>query len=76
MVAAGVDPRERLHRCITSRASFEMVQKTAMAGVSLLAAVSAPTSLAVETAQRAGLALAGFARQDDLVVYAGACRAH
>ena len=61
---------------VTSRASFEMVQKTAMAGVSLLAAVSAPTSFAVETAQRAGLTLVGFARKDDLVVYAGACRAH
>lgn len=54
---------------VTSRASFEMVQKTAMAGVPLLAAVSAPTSFAVETAQRAGLTLVGFARKDDLVVY-------
>lgn len=54
---------------VTSRASFEMVQKTAMAGVSLLAAVSAPTSFAVQTAQRAGLTLVGFARKDDLVVY-------
>ncbi|RZL86191.1 MAG: formate dehydrogenase accessory sulfurtransferase FdhD [Variovorax sp.] len=54
---------------VTSRASFEMVQKTAMAGVSLLAAVSAPTSFAVATAQRVGLTLVGFARQQDLVVY-------
>lgn len=54
---------------VTGRASFEMVQKTAMAGVPLLAAVSAPTSFAVETAQRAGLTLVGFARKDDLVVY-------
>jgi FdhD protein len=54
---------------VTSRASFEMVQKTASAGVTLLAAVSAPTSLAVQTAQRAGLTLVGFARQQDLVVY-------
>ena len=54
---------------VTSRASFEMVQKTAMAGVSLLAAVSAPTSFAVATAERAGLTLVGFARKDDLVVY-------
>ncbi|CAN7679080.1 formate dehydrogenase accessory sulfurtransferase FdhD [Variovorax sp. LjRoot290] len=72
---------------VTSRASFEMVQKTAMAGVSLLAAVSAPTSFAVETAQRAGLTLVGFARKEDLVVYcqpertsanpaSGASRAH
>lgn len=55
---------------VTSRASFEMVQKTVSAGVPLLAAVSAPTSLAVQTAQRARLALVGFARQQDLVVYA------
>ena len=54
---------------VTSRASFEMVQKTAMAGVSLLAAVSAPTSFAVATAQRAHMTLVGFARQQDLVVY-------
>ncbi|WP_076998927.1 formate dehydrogenase accessory sulfurtransferase FdhD [Variovorax sp. KK3] len=54
---------------VTSRASFEMVQKTAMAGVPLLAAVSAPTSFAVATAQRAQLTLVGFARKDDLVVY-------
>lgn len=55
--------------CITSRASFEMVQKTAMAGVGLLAAVSAPTTLAVDTAQGCGLALAGFVRSDDFVAY-------
>ena len=54
---------------ITSRASFEMVQKTALAGVGLLSAVSAPTALAVATAQRCGLALAGFTRGDDFVAY-------
>jgi len=54
---------------VTSRASFEMVQKTAMAGVSLLAAVSAPTTLAVTTAERACMTLVGFARQQNLVVY-------
>ena len=54
---------------VTSRASFEMVQKTAMAGVPLLAAVSAPTSFAVATAERARLTLVGFARNDDLAVY-------
>jgi FdhD protein len=59
---------------ITSRASFEMVQKTAMAGVPLLAAVSAPTSLAVATAERARMTLVGFARQQDLVVYCDAGR--
>lgn len=60
--------------CITSRASFEMVQKTAMAGVGLLAAVSAPTALAVATARQCGLALAGFVRDNDLVAYTFADR--
>jgi FdhD protein len=59
---------------VTSRASFEMVQKTAIAGVSLLAAVSAPTSLAVSTAMQASMTLVGFARGRDLVVYANADR--
>jgi len=45
------------------------VQKAAMAGAPLLAAVSAPTSFAVTTAQRAGLTLVGFVRQEDLGVY-------
>jgi FdhD protein len=55
---------------ITSRASFEMVHKAAAAGVPLLAAVSAPTTLAVDTALRLGVGLVGFARQQDLVIYA------
>ncbi|MDT9001789.1 formate dehydrogenase accessory sulfurtransferase FdhD [Paucibacter sp. APW11] len=54
---------------VTSRASFEMVQKTASAGVPLLAAVSAPTSFAVATAARAQMTLVGFARGQDLVIY-------
>jgi FdhD protein len=55
--------------CITSRASYEMVQKAAMLGSGVLAAVSAPTALAVATARDANLALAGFVRGDDLVAY-------
>ncbi|MFO1340445.1 MAG: formate dehydrogenase accessory sulfurtransferase FdhD [Burkholderiaceae bacterium] len=55
--------------CITSRASFEMVQKSARAGVAVLAAVSAPTALAVDTAQACGQLLLGFVRGDDLVAY-------
>lgn len=54
---------------VTSRASFEMVQKTAIAGVPLLAAVSAPTSFAVKTANESGLTLLGFVRDEDCVVY-------
>jgi len=59
---------------VTSRASIEMVQKAAVAGSPLLAAVSAPTLLAVEAARAAGMGLAGLVRGDDLVVYAGAER--
>jgi FdhD protein len=69
MVATGVDPRDGFC-CITSRASVEMVRKAVAAGITALIAVSAPTSRAVGTARRAGLALAGFARRDDLVLYA------
>lgn len=68
MVRARVDATQGFF-CITSRASFEMVQKAAMAGASMLVAVSAPTALAVRTAQAAGLALAGFARGQDFVAY-------
>lgn len=59
---------------VTSRASYEMVHKTATAGVGLLAAISAPTRLAVATADAAGLALVGFARGDHAVVYTHAER--
>lgn len=54
---------------VTSRASFEMVQKAARAGFPLLAAVSAPTALAVQVAERAGLTLAGFVRGGRHVLY-------
>ena len=73
MMAAGVDPRDGFC-CITSRASVEMVRKAVAVGITALVAVSAPTSRAVATARRAGLALAGFARRDDLVLYADADR--
>lgn len=54
---------------ITSRASYEMVQKAARAGITALVAVSAPTALAVELAKSAGLLLVGFARTGQRVVY-------
>jgi FdhD protein len=59
---------------VTSRASFEMVQKTASAGVGLLAAISAPTSLAIRIAEGAGLTLAGFVRGRNAVLYSHAGR--
>jgi FdhD protein len=55
---------------ITSRASFEMVQKSAAAGITFVAAVSAPTALAIRMAEQSGLTLVGFARRDQHVVYA------
>jgi len=54
---------------VTSRASYEMVQKTAWVGITLLAAISAPTGLAIRLANEAGLTLIGFARDDQHVVY-------
>jgi len=59
---------------VTSRCSYEMVQKAAAIGAFAIAAVSAPTSLAIETAEQAGMALAAFVRGGRLTVYAHAER--
>ena len=55
---------------ITSRASYEMVQKCATVGIAFLAAFSAPTAFAVRMAQKTGMTLVAFARRDRHVVYA------
>jgi formate dehydrogenase accessory protein FdhD len=73
MVSSGVDVDDGFIT-ITSRASVEMVQKTATMGVGLLVAVSAPTALAVRVANDSGVALAGFARGGDFVCYTQADR--
>ena len=70
MLLSGQLPATGLGLFVSGRASFEMVQKAWAGGFSTLVAVSAPTALAVHTARRAGLVLAGFVRADRLNVYA------
>ena len=59
---------------VTSRASYEMVQKSAAMGIGILAAISAPTMLAIRMAESLNLTLVGFARHNSHVLYAGTDR--
>jgi FdhD protein len=70
MLLDGQLPATGLGLFVSGRASFELVQKAWAGGFSTLIAVSAPTALAVQTARRAGLTLAGFVRGERLNVYA------
>jgi FdhD protein len=62
-------PRSTGAILLTSRVSVEMVQKTAMIGVPVLVAISAPTTLAIETAEKAGITLVAIAREDGYEVF-------
>ena len=64
-------PASDLGLLVSGRASFELMQKTLVAGMPLLAAVSAPSSLAVRLAREFGLTLIGFLRGSNFNIYAG-----
>ncbi len=67
-------PANELGLIVSGRASFELMQKTLVAGIPLLAAVSAPSSLAVQTAKEFDMTLIGFLRNGKFNIYSGAQR--
>lgn len=68
ILRSGLSPLEGIV-VVTSRLSVEMVQKTALLGCPVLVAISAPTALAIETADGSGISLIGIARGDEFEVF-------
>ena len=73
LAAAAIDPASGFV-VVSSRCSYEMVHKTAAAGIPLVASVSAPTGLAVDLAEKVGVCLVAYARDGRFTVYAGCDR--
>ena len=74
LLAEGKLPANEMGLMLSGRASFELVQKALVAGIPLLAAVSAPSSLAVQLAQEFDMTLIGFLRNSNFNIYAGEWR--
>jgi FdhD protein len=74
MLLAGRLPLSDSMLCVSGRTSYEIVQKALLAGIPLVAAVSAPSSLAIELAEEGGITLLGFVRGERFNIYAHAER--
>lgn len=73
-LTSGALPARGCVLMVSGRASFELTQKALMAGIPVLAAVSAPSTLAVDLANEVGMTLVGFLRGESMVVYSGGHR--
>lgn len=76
MLLAGRLPLSDSMLCVSGRSSFEIVQKAFLAGIPLIAAVSAPSSLAIQLAEEAGITLLGFVRNARFNIYTHPSRIH
>jgi FdhD protein len=70
MLLEGKLPQSRAILQVSGRTSFELVQKALLAGIPMICAVSAPSSLAIDLARESGITLCGFVRGESFNVYA------